>query len=416
MSGTDRDRAVVTISVEAFLSRLSFGVISFALPLYALHLGMSVASIGVLLSVNVAAQIVAKPLLGGVADHFGHKRTLLVAIAARSSIPLLLVAAHAPWELFAIRLSYGLLQSLRDPPLLAIIAEVGGRKRIASTFAYYETSKNAAASIGRAAAAFLVGLTAQNYALVFAVAFVLSLLPMWVVARYLRDGGAVSAERIASPKSIKQTASAAVKAPAILEFTTLGFLFGATAGMLNLFPVIAVKYFGLTGGEIGIILLSSTAVMMVAGPLFGWLADNVSRSLVLLIRGLANASSSLMYLAFPSFWGVAISKTVDDAGKAAFRPAWGSIMAEVAGTDPTRRARTMSRIDVGEDGGDVVGPVLAGFLLSVWGLPVMLVARVVLALATEVFAARVARRTRHVAEPIVDPRARPVGTALSSKE
>ena len=84
-------------------------------------------------------------------------------------------------------------------------------------------------------------------------------------------------------------------------------------------------------------------------------------------------------------WGVGASKLVDDTGKAAFRPAWGSVMAEVAAEQPHRRARVMAMIDTGEDAGDAAGPILAGWLLVLGGLPLMLGVRCGLAAVTEVW-------------------------------
>src|SRR4029079_1254137 len=78
----------------------------------------------------------------------------------------------------------------------------------------------------------------------------------------------------------------------VWKFTLLGFLFGTTAGMLNLFPAIAAEYFGLKPAQIGFIMLASALVIIVAGPVFGWLADHGSRTLVLMIRGVADIHSS----------------------------------------------------------------------------------------------------------------------------
>ena len=46
--------SLLAIVIEAIFSRFSFGVISFALPLYAHHLGLSLTAIGVLMSVNLS--------------------------------------------------------------------------------------------------------------------------------------------------------------------------------------------------------------------------------------------------------------------------------------------------------------------------------------------------------------------------
>ena len=389
-----RDHTRVAIVTEGFLSRLSLGFVSLALPLYALDLGMGLGAVGVLVSVNVVVQLVAKPVAAPLSDRFGHRRVLLAAIAGRSLVCLLFALATAPWALFAVRAVYGLTQAVRDPPLNALIADAGGSKQVAQTFGWYHTAKNVAASLGRAGAGLLLAAGAtEDFRRVFLVAFALSILPLLVVGRWLR------------PPPPPLAAPAGGGRPRVLRFTVLGFLFGTTAGMLNLFPAIAEQYFHLGPAQIGLIMLGSTLALVFCGPLFGLLADRVSRGLVLGVRSVANIGSSLLYLAFPSAGGVATAKIVDDAGKAAFRPAWGSVMAEVARAHPDRRARVMALIDVGEDAGDAVGPALAGWLLATGGLPLMLGLRCGLAVVTEAWTWWTTHRGAPAASPVVTPAA-----------
>ncbi|HZA25407.1 MAG TPA: MFS transporter, partial [Dehalococcoidia bacterium] len=63
--------SLLAIVVEGIFSRFSFGVISFALPLYAYHLGLSLTAIGFLMSVNLSVSLALKPLSGWLADRFG---------------------------------------------------------------------------------------------------------------------------------------------------------------------------------------------------------------------------------------------------------------------------------------------------------------------------------------------------------
>ncbi|HEX2714728.1 MAG TPA: MFS transporter, partial [Candidatus Acidoferrales bacterium] len=132
---------LIAIVGEGLLSRLSFGLINFALPLYARHMGLSLTKVGILAGLNSAVAIVLKPLLGWAADRFGLKRTYLVAIGLRSLVSFSFGFASAPWELFAIRSAHGLSMSLRDPSANALIAEHGGEKSVASAFAWYQTAK-----------------------------------------------------------------------------------------------------------------------------------------------------------------------------------------------------------------------------------------------------------------------------------
>ena len=390
---------LLAIVGEGLLSRLSFGLISFTLPLYARHLGLTLTEVGILAAFNSAVALGAKPLLGWVADRVGLKRTFVVAIGLRSLVSLLLGFASAPWELFAIRAAHGVSMSLRDPSVNALIAEHGGKKSVASAFAWYQTARTVAGSLSRALAGILLTLTAANYPLVFFVAFALSVLPLLVVGRWVRERSAAShvdskpGPSLEPPvESTHNSASAVRTRPKVLPFVGLGFLIAGTAEMLNgLFPVLATEYAGLSPAQAGIVYAVSTLATIFSGPVFGWLSDNVSRKLVLMVRGVANTLSSILYVVAPTFAGVVIAKTADDMGKAAFRPAWGALMAYISSFDTRNRARTMSWMSMAEDAGGVVGPVLAGLLWSTWGIIALMAVRAVLAIATEMYAVFVTR-------------------------
>ena len=385
--GRPSNVSLIAIVGEGLLSRLSFGLISFTLPLYARHLGLSLAEVGVLAALNSAVAVGLKPLAGWAADRFGLKRTYLVSIGVRSLVSFLLSLASAPWALFAIRTAHGVSMSMRDPSANALIAEHGSEKSVASAFAWYQTARSVAGSVSRAFAGILLTITAANYSLVFLVAFALSVLPFLTVALYVpdadvraqKDESAVPAEPMRMP-------------PKVMGFAGLGFLIAASAEMLNgLFPVLATEYAGLSNAQTGFIYAVSTCATIFAGPVFGWLSDNVSRKLVLTTRGIANTLSSVLYVVSPTFAGVAVAKTSDDMGKAAFRPAWGALMAHVSSFDKRKRAQTMSWMSMGEDAGGALAPVLAGFLWATWGIAALMGTRVLLAIAAEAYALLITR-------------------------
>lgn len=388
---------LLAIIAEGLLSRLSFGVIGFALPLYARHLGLSYAQIGILVSLNSAVALLFKPMLGWVGDRFGLKRTFVTSIAMRSLVSLLLAFAAGPWALYAIRSLYGVSMSLRDPSANGLIAELGGKKSIASAFAWYQTARQVANSVSKAFAGLLLAITASSYPAVFVVAFVLSLLPVLLVMFLVHEPAtheqAREREREVTPGSAGPKSKSAV-----LPFVGFGFLVAGTAEMLSgLFPVIATEYGHLSKAQAGVIYTVSTMAAIFAGPVFGWLSDNVSRKLTLLLRSMANTFSSVLYLIEPTYIGIGIARSVDDMGKAAFRPAWGALMAHVSGADKKNRARTMSWLSMGEDAGGAAAPVLAGFLWNTWGIGALMLARILLAILTEAYALAI-ERTAHVPE------------------
>ena len=390
---------VGALVLEGLLSRLSFGLISFALPLFARQQGFSMSEVGLLVALNTAVSLALKPVMGSLADRVGLKRTLLAGIGLRSVVSGLLALAAAPWHLFAIRSLHGMSMSLRDPSITALIAEEGGEKQVASAFAWYQTAKTTAGQLSKSLAAFLLSLTASNFAVVFYLAFLLSVLPILLVALFVKGDRRRAAELDDVPPPVEpaggdpaERSGRPAGRPAVVPIMGLGFLIRATADMLDgLIPIIAIEHFGLSEAQTGLVYTVAAVVLVVSSPVFGWLADHGSGGLVLSIRGAANTLSSAAYLLVPGLPGVLTAKTLDDLGKAAYRPAWGALMARVSSFERRTRARTIGFLTVGEDLGSVVAPVLAGFLWSTWGIGVVMGARIALALLTEVYAVAVAR-------------------------
>jgi MFS family permease len=391
------DPALLAIVGEGLFSRLAFGVLSFAMPLYARSLGLSLAEVGVLMSINSAVAIGLKPLLGWTADRFGPRRTLLVAATLRSVVSLLLVFSSAPWQLFAVRSLHGVSMALRDPAANVLLADRGGSRKVASAFAWYQTAKTVAGSTSKACVGILMGLIGARYPVIFLVGFFLSSVPLVVVLRFVKE--------VPPAPALPRAAATGKAAPGtgmrpVLAVAGLGVLVASSAEMLaGLFPVLATEYAGLTTTQTGLVYAASTAVAVSAGPIFGWLSDNVSRKLVLGIRGVANTISSLLYIVAPSFAGVGIARCTDDLGTAAFRPAWGALMSHVSQIDRSKRARVMSWVSMGEDAGGVLGPMLAGFLWNGWGIAALMGTRMLIAAVSEVYAFAIVRKVVPPPEP-----------------
>jgi MFS family permease len=369
---------------EGFFSRLAFGLISFALPLYARSLGLSIAAIGILASLATIVSLVLKPVLGGLADRMGLRRTLLAALTLRSVLSLGYALVAVPWQLYAVRGLHGVSDSLRDPAVTALIAENGGKKAVASAFAWYQTAKTTAGAVGKSVAGVLLTVAAGGFGLTFGVAFGLSLLPAVAVLLLVpRDSSTAHPMRATEVVEAPSSPAPPTSRPPVARYATLGFLVAGASSMLtSLFPILATEYAGLTTAQAGALYLI-TPLLAFTGPLWGLLADRVSRPLVLSVRGVANTVSALIYLFAPNLAGMWVGKSLDDLGKAAFRPAWGSLMADLSSQDRRKRARIMGYLSAGEDAGDVAAPILAGLLWTGFGVPAVLLGRVALAVLAE---------------------------------
>jgi MFS family permease len=384
---------LVTVSAEGFLTRLGFSMIGFALPLYALSLGMGVAEVSLLYALRTVTTLLVKPAMAWAADRFGSKRILVTAVALRCLVGSLFIFAALPWHLYAIRLLQGAMTAAREPSAASLIAEHGDKRRMASAFAWYSTARDLGRSLGYGVAGLLIHATG-SYRTIFLIAFFTSCVALVTVIRYVREDqraeATPSAQPVASP-SIQHHPWSLYRR--FLGYAGFGLMVAGSAEMMQgLFPVIATQYAHLTAGEAGLALSASSVVILLGGPLFGWLFDRGNRKLALSTRSIANTFSSLLYIFFPTFAGFLIARVVDDTGKAAFRPTWGALLAEASEADPGRRARIMTYVDTAHTLGEVLGPLAAGLLMAGFGAPAMLGVRAALSLATEIQALRVFKK------------------------
>jgi MFS family permease len=389
-----QEPTVTAVAAEGFLTRLGFGMVSLALPLFALSLGMSVAEVGLLYALRTVATIGIKPIMGWAADRYGRKSTLLVAVVLRCLIGLLFVFASQAWHLYALRLLQGAMTAARDPSAAALLATHGKKKSMASTFAWYSTARDVGRSFGYGVAGLLIELS--GYRSVFLIAFLTSCIALVTVVKFVKESPSTEAPRKArQPRPVAQPKVSWSLYARLMPYAGFGLMVASCAEMMQgLFPILATQYAHLSEGQAGLAVSASSVAVLVAGPLFGWLSDHVSRKLALGARSAANTLSSVLYIVAPTFGGFMTAKLVDDAGKAAFRPTWGAILAEVSDVDPERRAQTMTFVDSAFSLGEVVGPMLAGLLLAFTGIPGMLAARAILSLATEAHAIWVFKHKR----------------------
>jgi MFS family permease len=374
---------LAAVSAEGFLTRFGFSMVGLALPLFALSLGMSLAEVGFLYALRTVSTVAVKPVMGWAADRYGRKSTLVLAIVLRCVVGVLFIFAAEPWHLYALRVLQGVMTAARDPSAAALLATHGTRKSMASTFAWYSTARDVGKSLGYGGAGLLIHATG-SYRVVFLFAFLTSCVALAMVLRSVVERPASASADTAPVIGPREPASTWRRYRPLLPYATFGLMVASSAEMMQgLFPVIAVEYAHLTEGQTGLAASASSVGILVAGPLFAWLSDHVSRKLALGARSVANGLSSVLYIFAPSFVGFMVAKVVDDSGKAAFRPTWGAILAEASDLEPDHRARTMTFLDSASTLGEIAGPLAASLLLAAFGIPGMLTARVALAVLTE---------------------------------
>jgi len=391
-----RPRLALTLVVtEGFLGRLTFGMVSFALPLYAFSLGLSLAEIGLVVAVRTVVAIVLKPIAGTMADRVGVRAVYLAGTFARVLAAAVLLVVDDLVGLSAVRVLQGASAAGRDIASLSVIAR-DASQRIGTVYSWYSTAKHIGGVAGAAVAGGVLGITDGSFAPLFWLVLLLSALPMAAAWLALREAPQIESSRL--PPADRSVAAGRLAATLALARelsgpASLGMLVATSAYMVHgLFPVLATDYAGLTAAETGAIYSLSALVFLLTGPPFGWAVDRYGHSVGTLWRSLANIGSSILFMVSPTFAGFAAGRALDDSGKAAFRPAWATLISGVADADPPRRGRRLGVLDTSETVGEAIGPALAGLLWQTGGIVALFGVRIGIAAVAEVVAFRTLRR------------------------
>lgn len=387
--------ALATVIVEGFLGRLAFGMVSFALPLYAYQLGLSFAEIGLLVSLRTVVSLLLKPLAGAAADRWSVRSVYLAGTVGRVLAVVALLLADGYLALIGVRLLQGVSAAGRDVGSLSVIARDAG-SRVGSTYSWYSTAKHIGGVGGAALAGVILAAAGGSFETLFLVVLGLAVLPLLVAWVGLQeDPDPDVAESASEPSDESRSgegrlAGGLALARELAAPGSVAMLVSTSAYMVHgIFPILATEYAGLTEAETGVIYSLSAAVFLVAGPTFGWLVDRYGGKVGVGSRAVANIGSSIVYLASPTFAGLAAARAVDDAGKAAFRPAWAAVIADIAAVDPPRRGRRLAALDTAQTSGEVVGPLLAGILWQTGGVALLFGVRIAIAAVAEIGALRV---------------------------
>jgi len=147
-------RAILGVLWFRFIMTLARGTIISFFPIYAASVGISLAKIGVLLSINMLLMSFLQKFFGRLTDRIGHRLQFIRMGMMLAAISLALIPYfHHFWELFFLNVLMGLGGAIAFPAAVALMVEYGRRRGMGSAMAYF----NMALSTGMILAPLLSG-------------------------------------------------------------------------------------------------------------------------------------------------------------------------------------------------------------------------------------------------------------------
>ena len=310
----------------------------------------SLMTLGLLLALYDGAEVLLKPVFGGLADRIGARPVLIAGLVGFSLASATYAVADRPGWLWAARLGQGAAAAAFSPSASVLVARLNSAARHGRAFGSYGFYKSIGYTLGPLLGGVLVWfgglrllfLVMAAGSLVVAVWAAVAVPPVSPLPR-TRQTVVDLARRLSDPGFVKPTAALAGATAALS--VGVGFLpvTGAAAGL----GAVA------TGTAVSVLAATGALVQPKAGRALDEGRIRVGGGLV---AGLLLAAGGLACAAVGGLGGVLLAAVLIGAGTGLITPLGFAALA--GATSPARLGQTMGTAELGRELGDAGGPLL----------------------------------------------------------
>jgi MFS family permease len=117
-------RAILITSVAEASQYLAFGAVEAFLPLYAIHVGVDKATVGLLFGMQIGVKTVARPLMGKISDRYGRTRQIFIGLLLTGVTTALFPHTRLAAMLLILSAVFGLGIAIASAATSAFVADL----------------------------------------------------------------------------------------------------------------------------------------------------------------------------------------------------------------------------------------------------------------------------------------------------
>ena len=331
------------------------------LPLFAASIGAGELIIGFIVSVSTMTGMLLKPVFGILSDRWGRKVWLLVATILFSGMPFLYQFVTTEQELMVLRLFHGISTAIFGPVSLAYVAGINARG-LGERIAYFGMSRLLASLIAPLIAGIL--LTFLNFQTVFLLIGFCSLFGMIPIFLLSEDLVEKPQKKVSIVNYFFNSFKYSIKIPAIWLAGFLELMVYLTIYAVKAFlPLFIISQEGGTVLQAGLFFFVQELAHMLLRPVGGKLSDKYGQSLII-IFGMVLLSLGLYLLTNLTDNLFLLPAILFGIGQGLIFPSSVALLSKSARGNYLGAA--MGFYGALRNFGKVIGPIIAGILLSVF--------------------------------------------------
>ena len=351
----DRRRAFAALMVAMAVSSMGFGAIFPVLPLLVTGRGDGVGTLAAMASAYIVSSFAFQYPMAALADRFGHRRVLAIAVLANAPLALFYVLHLSPVLLVAVRVLQGLANGAAEPAARALVSDLVPDARRGEAFGALASADMVGILVGPLLGGGIAAVLPLEYVfilqgglcLVAGVAFV-------VVSR-----GAGDLQQVAAAA---EGPLAGLRGLLTVDLVGLGILAAAGSYLFGMYDTVWVLFMQRIGADTAMtgfsITIFAVPLLFLSAPA-GRLGDRFGRRGLAITGTLGMGLIAGLYPILPGIPWVLAMGVIEGSVFALVRP---NLYALIAATAPAgMEARTQAAAGVMGIAGNLIAPALAAF-------------------------------------------------------
>ena len=331
------------------------------LPLFAASIGAGELIIGFIVSVSTMTGMLLKPVFGILSDRWGRKVWLLVATILFSGMPFLYQFVTTEQELMVLRLFHGISTAIFGPVSLAYVAGINARG-LGERIAYFGMSRLLASLSAPLIAGIL--LTFLNFQTVFLLIGFCSLFGMIPIFLLSEDLVERPQKKVSIINYFFTSFNYSIKIPAIWLAGFLELMVYLTIYAVKAFlPLFIISQEGGTVLQAGLFFFMQELAHVLFRPVGGKLSDKYGQPLIIIL-GMVLLSLGLYLLTNLTDNLFLLPAILFGIGQGLIFPSSVALLSKSARGNYLGAA--MGFYGALRNFGKVIGPIIAGMLLSIF--------------------------------------------------
>ncbi len=356
-------RILVTVLSAVFVSFLGVSIIAPIIPIYAMELGATGITLGLMIGAFSISQGILQPVVGNLSDRRGRKRFLVIGLLVYAVVGFTYTLAASVEHLILIRILHGTGSAMIVPIAMAYMGDLAPQGQEGRYMGMLNIAIFAGIGVGPVLGGFFLdtmGINPAFYAMSVLTAaslgLVLVLLPP---ERSDHEAGPTTGLLTTFRKMLHNSRVMGMLLPRIATIIvmvpTMGFL-----------PILMDRIIGATGIEIGVVISTRTIVNAGFQTPFGRMADRYNKVALLLI-GCSVAGAGVFIVPFAdSFLQLVGLFVLIGIGEALIWPTLGAIAVQEG--HQYGQGSMMGIFNMAVSVGMLIGSLLGGAVMDMLGL------------------------------------------------